>query len=400
VRGTFSGTERKAAVLLFLFVWSVIAVVAATTAFIALGASSISAWFAILGIMLRYFYTWGLISIALYWLVNGRAMRRVRLFLQVPLHLGLLLLLTLALPFLIHPQTWEHWLYGDRAAGFHALNVFVYAFVLLGMMLWRFYNDGRERAAAAQNALLREMALERSLDRARMETLRAQVNPHFLFNTLNSIASLVESSNKRDAYRVIELLAELLRHSLDYARDVMVTLREELGFVDAYLAIEKIRYPERLRVVKSIPDDCLALAVPSFSLQPLVENVIKHAVSKSAAPVSVVIEARRAGSMLWMSVADDGPGFGTVPCRGVGLQNLQDRLRHLSGGSARLRNFDNEFGGATVAIAFPVGKQTRPAAKERFNADANSASVPRRTNDSWGLRWRQDDLQQRRAGPR
>jgi len=391
-------SDRRAAVLFFLFIWSVIAVVAATTAFIALGASRIGEWIAILGIMLRYFYTWGVISIALYWLVNGHAMRRVRLILQVPMHLGLLFLLTLALPFLMHPQSWERWLYGDRAAGFHALNAFVYAFALLGMMLWRFYRDGCERAAAAQSAMLRQMALERSLDRARMETLRAQVNPHFLFNTLNSIAALIESSNNREAYRVIELLAQLLRSSFDHARDAIVTLRDEMGFVDAYLAIEKIRYAERLRVVKSIADDCLSLAIPSFSLQPLVENVVKHGVAKSASPVTVVVEARRADGMLSISVTDDGPGFDPATSEGTGLENLRDRLRHLFGSAARLHSHANEAGGATVTISLPVRKEIRPAAKQRFNPAGSGASVARSTNELRGLRWPQEypDLQ----GPR
>jgi len=385
-------SDRTAAVLFFLFAWSVIAIVAATTAFIALGASRVGEWIAILGIMLRYFYTWGVISVALYWLVNGHAMRRVRLTLQVPMHLGLLLLLTLALPFLIHPQTWERWLYGDRAAGFHALNAFVYAFTLLGMMLWRFYGDGRERAAAAQSAMLRQMVLERSLDRARMETLRAQVNPHFLFNTLNSIAALIESSNNREAYRVIELLAELLRSSLEHARDALVTLRDELGFVEAYLAIEKIRYAERLRVVRSIADDCLSLSIPSFSLQPLVENVVKHGVAKSAIPVTIVIEARRTQSMLSISVTDDGPGFDSATNEGTGLDNLRDRLRHLFGGAARLHSHANAAGGATVTISLPVRKEIPPAAKRRFNPAESGASVARSTNELRGLRWRQEDL--------
>jgi sensor histidine kinase YesM len=359
----FRGSDRRATMLAFLFLWTVIAVVAATTTFIALSGSSVGDWLDILGIMLRYFYTWAAISLVVNRLVQTRSPTVSRLGVQIPAHLCLLALIMLVLPFWTHPASWERWLYGDRAAGFHALNVFIYSFVLFGSMLWKYYRVGREKEAAAQAARLRQAELERSLDRTRMEALRAQINPHFLFNTLNSIASLIESSSNREAYKVIELLAELLRSSLDYARDSIVTLEEELRFLDAYVAIEKVRYAERLHVSKAVPEECLALEVPSFSLQPLVENAIKHAVSKTTDPVSIGIDVICDEEAVRISIADDGPGIRGPRHRGVGLANLEDRLKCLFGSAASLDIRNNDRGGATVTMLLP--KQHRPVRKNQ-----------------------------------
>jgi DNA-binding LytR/AlgR family response regulator len=157
---------------------------------------------------------------------------------------------------------------------------------------------------------------------SRFETLRAQINPYFLFNTLNSIASLVESSSSREAYKVIELLAALLRNALDFSRDDVVSLEEELEFLDAYLAIENVRFTDRLRVEKSIPCECLGYRVPALSLQPLQENVVKHAVSATSRPVSVQVEVSCREGRLTIRISDDGPGFPNPIERGVGLDNV------------------------------------------------------------------------------
>jgi signal transduction histidine kinase len=347
--------ERSAAgLLLFLSLWTVIAVVAATTTFIALRGSTAQEWLTILGYMLYYFYVWAVISFAIHWLVRAGEKSGVPWFLQVPLHLVLLVAVAVALPFLIQPDDWRSWLYGERAIGFHSLNAFVYAFVLIGSMMVNYYRLSRWREADARAAQLRQMELEHSLDRSRFETLRAQINPHFLFNTLNSIASLVESSSNREAYKVIELLAALLRNALDFSRDDVVSLEEELEFLDAYLAIENVRFTDRLRVEKSIPCECLGYRVPALSLQPLLENVVKHAVSATSGPVSVQIDVSCLEGRLTIRISDDGPGFPNPIERGVGLDNVQNRLFYLYGESALFDLRNGPSGGASLTLAFPT----------------------------------------------
>jgi len=340
-------------IVIFIFLWTVIAVVAATTSFIALGGSSSVEWLTIFGYMAVYFYLWAGISVAINWLVRHARGRWSHPLAQAGVHLSFLAVLTLSLPFLTHPGNWQNWLYGDHAIGFHSLNAFIYAFVLICSMLWKYYHLNRDREQASHAAKLRQVELERSLDTARMEALRAQVNPHFLFNTLNSIASLVESSSNREAYKVIELLAALLRNGLDFSRDSLVTLEKELEFLSAYVEIEKIRYGARLEVTTDVPTACLQQQVPSFSLQPLVENAIKHAVAQSAGRVTVQIRVSCAAGRLQITVADDGPGLASPIHLGVGLNNILDRLRYLFGQSAALNICNNPGGGTRVTMTIP-----------------------------------------------
>lgn len=352
--------------VIFIFLWTVIAIVAATTSYIALGGSSGAEWLSIFGYMAAYFYFWAAISFAINWLVRGAGKRLAQPWLQVPVHLGFLLLISLSLPLLTHPSNWQSWLYGERAIGFHALNAFVYAFVLVCSMLWKYYRLNRDREKAAHVAAMRQVELERSLDISRMEALRAQVNPHFLFNTLNSIASLVESSSNREAYKMIELLAALLRSGLDFSHDSLVTLEKELGFLSAYVQIEKIRYGARLAVVTDVPQNCLQQMVPSFSLQPLVENVIKHAVAQSSERVTVQIRVSCEDGRMHISVADDGPGLESPIQLGVGLNNILDRLRYLFGQGATLHIGNNAGGGASVSMIIPANAATAGKEFMRF----------------------------------
>ena len=360
------------AVLFYLLAWLAIAIVAATTTFIALRGTSLADWFAVFRKMFEYFYAWAAIALAVYWLVTRKAGRLAGPVAQIPLHAAFLLVLLTLFPFLLSPDNWRAWLYGDRAAGFHALNILVYAFVVIGSLTIDAYRAGRRRDAEAYAARLRELELERSLEKARMEALRAQINPHFLFNTLNSIASLVESSSNQRAYEMIELLADLLRNAFDFSRDKLVTLEEELRFLDCYLAIEKIRYGDRLAVEMAIPGDCLALDVPSLSLQPLVENVIRHAVDRTTSPVTARIAAHRNDQTVTISVADDGPGLRLPLRHGVGLHNVQERLRYLFGDDAALELVPGDDTGAVATMCLPV----RRSASQRAARAGRKESAP------------------------
>lgn len=170
---------------------------------------------------------------------------------------------------------------------------------------------------------------------AQLAALRAQLNPHFLFNSLNSIAQLIHVDPDR-AETCVERLAELLRYVLKRAEKDFVPLAEELDVTGAYLDIERARFDERLRVETDVEQTALATLVPNFILQPLVENAVKHGLSRKVGPGRVRIEAHTAHDMLTLAVHDDGVGMSDATLahiyeRGVGLRNLRDRLERLYG---------------------------------------------------------------------
>ena len=173
---------------------------------------------------------------------------------------------------------------------------------------------------------------------ARLAALRYQLNPHFLFNTLNAVSSAVVNLRTDEAETMLARLAEFLRITLAADPQAMVALEEELETLHAYLAIEGERFRERLGVRFICPPDLLHAKVPSFLLQPLVENSIKHAVARTTRTVTLRVEARREGDDLVIVVEDDGEAADSPPPEGagVGIRNVRQRLEALYGSRGRL----------------------------------------------------------------
>ncbi|HSS27092.1 MAG TPA: histidine kinase [Usitatibacter sp.] len=184
----------------------------------------------------------------------------------------------------------------------------------------------------ANEAARRAGELEAHAARAQLAALRSQLHPHFLFNALHTVVQLIPV-DPRGAANAAEQLGAALRTTVDEERD-LVTLAEEWAFVERYLAIESIRFGDRLVVRPRIADEALAAELPSFALQTLVENAVLHGAQENEAPTLVTIEARVEGATLWVIVSDDGPG-GTGE-GGTGLRRLRDRLRALYGDRAVL----------------------------------------------------------------
>ena len=202
----------------------------------------------------------------------------------------------------------------------------------------------------------RETELVSRLTQARLQALRMQLNPHFLFNTLNSIASLVYDQ-PRAADEMIGSLSELLRLTLSASDRQEITLREELRFLDQYLFIEQTRFGERLRIEKNIEPAALDTTVPILLLQPIVENAVKHGIESQLARGVIRIEAERAGDVLRLRVTDNGRGPANTGDgklkEGVGLGNTRARLRELYGEHGTLDFRAREGGGALVEIQIP-----------------------------------------------
>ncbi len=211
----------------------------------------------------------------------------------------------------------------------------------------RYFAEMREREL--------EMArLNEQLSSARFAALQAQLNPHFLFNTLNTIAVLVRDGDRSGATRIIEHLSEVLRRTLGRHRTNEVTLQEELELVRQYLAIEQARFSDRLRAEFEIDDSALAAAVPGFALQHLVENAIRHGIARRSEAERVTIVARRDRDALELSVIDDGPGIaGDAIPAGHGIENTRERLRALHGDRASLTLTRGASGGTVATLRLP-----------------------------------------------
>ena len=196
--------------------------------------------------------------------------------------------------------------------------------------------------------------LSEQLAGARFAALQAQVNPHFLFNTLNTIAVLVRDNERQAAVAIVEQLSEVLRASLSSHRQNEVTLGEELELVRQYVAIERARFSDRLTPQFIVDDSLLGVMVPSFSVQTLVENAIRHGIARQPDAGRLIVEARRDGDMLVISVTDDGAGIELDSVKqGHGIENTRERLRALYGDKASLEVKKREEGGTIAVLSVP-----------------------------------------------
>jgi two-component system LytT family sensor kinase len=223
---------------------------------------------------------------------------------------------------------------------------------------------------------VRTAELERLLAQSRLETLRTQLNPHFLFNALNAISAHVEGA-PRTARWMLAQLGDLLRLSLDHAEEQEIPLQQELAFVDRYLKLQKIRYEDRLDVIVDAEPSALRALVPTFILQPLLENAIRHGIATRSAPGLIEIQAWREGDWLHLTVRDDGPGlppgWKADEGFGVGLSNTRERLRRLYGDNHTFGISAPPPGGVQVDLKLPLHESdaaaTMARARERPDED-------------------------------
>ena len=229
------------------------------------------------------------------------------------------------------------------------LDVAIYA-VLVSIcqtVAWSRRAEERERRALAAEARLAE---------ARLAALRMQLNPHFLFNALNGLSTLIHTDPKK-ADSMLGDLGDLLRAALETAEDPVVPLRRELDFLRRYLAIEETRFGDRLRVAFAVDSALLEALVPPFLLQPLVENAVRHGIEPQASPGLIRIEANREGKNLRLVVSDNGKGFEARPApssgHGIGLANTRARLEQMFPGEHEFPLAGGEGGGCVAIITIP-----------------------------------------------
>ncbi len=211
----------------------------------------------------------------------------------------------------------------------------------------------RERETARLQAETAQ--LQTQLAEARLSALNAQLNPHFLFNTLHAISSLVER-DPRGVRRMIARLSELLRYTLDGGAEHEVALAQEIAFLERYLEIMQIRFQGQLEIDVQIGESARDALVPNLILQPLVENAVKHGVDKVSGTGKIRIMARRASDRLVLSVSDNGPGpqkIARLDEAGVGLANIRQRLEQLYGSAQSLTLAEAPSGGTVAQIVMP-----------------------------------------------
>jgi two-component system, LytTR family, sensor kinase len=261
------------------------------------------------------------------------------------------------------------------ALGLHG-SVLCYWLIIGLQALWRFHESSRRHEREALELMARASALETQVVQARLGALKMQLQPHFLFNTLNAVVSLVRARRGREAEDTLAHLSDLLRWVLDDSEQQEVALARELEYVRLYLAVERVRFSDRLHIDMRIAPDALDAAVPHLCLQPIVENAIRHGIEASAAAGELVIGARRVGTMLELVVEDDGPGFRNPrqPV-GIGLANTRLRLAELYGDRASLTLANALDGGAIVTLTLPFRECEEPVVAGRVETLPRKAAV-------------------------
>jgi signal transduction histidine kinase len=229
-------------------------------------------------------------------------------------------------------------------------GLILYWFLVVLYLSADYYRRYRDAAVTAAE-------LETRLARAQLQTLRMQIQPHFLFNTLNTVSVLIPD-RPEIAQRMLLKLSELLRLTLEVQQDQTVPLREEVAILERYLEIEQLRFQDRLTVRLDLDPSSMAAQVPQLILQPLVENAMRHGVAKQRGPAEVVIRSRQENGSLILEVEDTGPGIGETLREGIGLANTRARMDRLYGSRYGMEFTRSSAGRFVARLSFP---SARPA---------------------------------------
>ncbi len=258
---------------------------------------------------------------------------------------------------LIHNLLYWDWVKG----GWRPEELTSYASGVMGafyiMLCWSGLYFGIKYYQQLQEQTEQTLKATAAAHQAQLKMLRYQLNPHFLFNTLNAISTLILDGANETANQTVSRLSDFLRYTLDNDPVSRVTLGSELGAIDLYLEIEKVRFGDRLVISKSVEDRALAALVPSLILQPLIENAIKYAITPSEEGGTLRISAKVQHTTLVLQLSDTGPGLGNgdpkLKSSGVGLKNTRERLQQLFGDAQAFTLAPNDPTGLVVTINIP-----------------------------------------------
>ena len=332
-----------------------------------------------------WWYFWALLAPAVLWLSRRFRFERGRLVPAVAVHLPAVVMFAfahIAAMEAVHwwlaysaGKTYSWWSQVQRAGLLYVDWEMMTYWAIVGLShALMYYRDSQSRT-------LRAMQLETKLVEAQLSTLQQQLHPHFLFNTLHAISSLMHK-DVAAADRVLMQLSDLLRITLEHLGQQEVALAAELGALSKYLEIERTRFADRLIVKFDVQPETLDTRVPSLLLQPLVENSIKYGVARRSGPGHVLITARREGDKLRLEVRDDGIGLSedalTALQKGIGVSTTRARLQHLFGADFRFE-FHRLAQGLAVVIALPwrthPGERAHEAGDPEPDADRDRPAL-------------------------
>ena len=315
-------------------------------------------------------FVWSLLTPIIYELSRRYTFDRASWKLSLPIHIVASVVLTfLAAAALARLSPLITWIKEPPMPYFpHVLSRFFmdlprYWYVVLITQAIAFYGKYQERQLFSSQ-------LEAQLANAQLEVLKIQLEPHFLFNTLNSIAALARHDGEAAEHMTLQL-ADLLRMSLDGVGVHEVPLHQELTFLQKYIDIQQVRFHDRLRVETEIDPRTFDTLVPNLILQPLVENAIRHGIGPRRAPGFIRITTWRDRDDVWMEIRDDGLGFtrgGLMPPEGVGLRNTRGRLQQLYNDDHAMMLEDSPGGGCTVKIRVPYRTRTEEVTTDHVDS--------------------------------
>ena len=356
--------------LSFVGIWTLAALGFASVQYVLMLSENeqVSAW-TVFGSTLLRFYVWAAFSPLIYQIVRRVNFERTggRIWgwlLHVPLGLAFSVahgVVYAAVMWTIQPSYRERYSTLYRYFRENVLLGSIYTGILLyspivlaiaAYLLYRNYVDEQNRTAQLQS----------QLSEAKLQALKMQLNPHFLFNTLHSISSLVLIDPPK-ANQMIARLGEFLRMTLENSEDQMVTLKKELDFLRSYLEIEQTRFQDRLSETFEVEPSALSATVPHLILQPIVENAIQHGIAPHASHGEIVVKAERPDGFLLLEVSDNGSGISTNGGSttngngGTGLKNVRSRLAQIYGEDSRFEIKNRTGGGLTVELRFPYSTE-------------------------------------------
>jgi two-component system, LytTR family, sensor kinase len=316
-------------------------------------------WGQAIGYSLADWYVWAVLSVPILWLGRRFPPEGPRVARTAAIHLGAALLCSLVYVLLRAAVGVVHGRVSGESVTFtdifqpllvktYPFNLLVYGVILTISHALDYYRKYHERT-------VHTLELEKHLTEARLQSLLRQLKPHFLFNTLNSIASLMHSDVEA-ADRMLVRLSELLRLAMNHHGQALTPLGDEIAFIEKYLEIERIRFRDRLSVSYRIDPASLKDEVPSLILQPLVENAIRHGLEPHARPGRIEVAAQREPGALVLTVRDNGGGVppGGFTREGIGLGNTRARLRELYGDRHRFELANHPDGGLEIRVVLPA----------------------------------------------
>lgn len=312
---------------------------------------------------------WALLTPVVLWLWRNLPLSGPRRYLHLLVHVALASIGMLVFFFLRVPVLW--WLYGLPADfdligaipgqfnGRNVIDLVLYAGI--GLAAWM-AGERRQRRELEQH----ESQLKAQLVQAELAALKQQVQPHFLFNSLNAVAALVRAGESGKAVETLARLSGLLRRLMSGAGRPEIELHQELDYIQDYLAVEQVRFEERLRTEFDADEACLRALVPTLILQPLVENAVKHGIARRRSPGRIRIAATRRADHLRLEVWNDpaettAEGPASASGHGIGLTATRARLERAYGPAARLEEEIDGPGGTRVAIEFPLRFPATPS---------------------------------------